>query len=131
MSIAIESSPREIPGVLRKLLQAGEAVSNDLLDLWLAVSNGERPGFCVSTYYKLRRMLPHHRLELDALREWLEGRIEVRAWVREQKKMDQLPLDLACAHELEDYCQHKMREAYRSGRYSGGELEMTFGYRAA
>lgn len=121
-----------MPLVFRPLFMAGEAVVDDLLDLWLAVREGERPGFCVTVYYKLRRMLPHHRAELDALQAWLEQRIEVRAWGREKSDdIDQFPLDLACAHAMEDYCQCKMREAYRSGRYPCGQLEMTFGFRSA
>lgn len=123
---------QEVPTVLQQLFRAGEAVTDELLDLWLAIQSGERPGSCVTIYYKLRRMLPHHRAELDELQSWLEARIEVWAWNRaEKEEVEQLPLDLSCAHELEDYCQHKMREAFRSGRYRCGELEMTFGFRAA
>lgn len=120
-----------MPGVLVSLLSAGEAIYDDVLDLWAALNEGERPGFCVGTFYKLQRMLPHYRREMSDLRDWLESRIEVRAWARQEQRIDQLPLDLACAHELEDYCQHKMREAYQSGQYTGCELEMTFGFRAA
>lgn len=122
----------DVPAVIKDLFSAGEAVTDDLLDLWLAIQSGERPGFCVTVYYKLRRMLPHHRPQLDELRSWLEERIEVRAWnIAQKDEVEQLPLDLSCAHELEDYCQQKMREAFRSGRYRCGELEMTFGFRTA
>lgn len=107
---------QEIPTALKSLISTCESVADDLLDLLLHVRKGRQPGACVRTYFRLVDELPHHRSELEEIRSWLERVICVQA-NDGARELDRLPLELAAGNGLEDYCQNRMRDVFRNGRY--------------
>ena len=117
------------PPALKQLAGTCDAVTDDVLDLFLDVKQGKRAGACVSTYFRLKRSLPHDQDTLAQIGSWLESMIFVEARQESEGRVGRLPLDLAGASELEDYCRQKMREVFLSGEYpSSGRLQLEFRY---
>ena len=104
--------------------------ADHFLDLKLDVGARKNPGRCVQDYFWLLERLPEScRGELDQIRAWLEGVIEIRAFKSSEIQYGRLPLCLG-ADSLEDCCRWAMDHFRRATSKRPFDMELRFAYYA-
>ena len=119
-----------IDAVLGSLAFQYRDAVDPLLDLKLDASRRTNPGACIQTYFWLMERLPRAaRTELNEVRIWLEGLIEVVALKANRELFSRRSLKLE-ADSLESYCNKTMQHFRRITAATPLDLELSFAFRS-
>ncbi|BDS08937.1 hypothetical protein NT6N_39770 [Oceaniferula spumae] len=108
------------------MLVALPSQMNALLDLRLALTEKAEAGKCVRLYFSLLESVTGwNRDKVDALRQFLEQRIQLEIVITETQKRSRECLGLDRARALEDYCEDAMRTVALNHK-KASRIEMSF-----